>query len=375
MYCDFDKIKKTLKTVNGKSTATIPTFKGDVTYTWYDQHADAVWKGDKLIRGSGCAEIATLCATMTFSDKYGKMTPYEFRHKKQFELIGNMEMPWHPKVCLKVVKNAGLRTEYYNQASLSDCYNKIRTHLITGMPVIAWVWAWPRNSSKWDKKFTDYAHVICLAGITKNDEAVILDSSRNGPLWKASLKDVCNHILPGTWLHGFILVYPDILYRVRKTWRQYDTQKGAFAKLENAQNLVRELYKMGEVYTVYDSSGNPVWPLYRVRKDPDDMETQLGAFVFYANAVRECELHPGYHIVDLWGKVSMTATDNLKVPVVVKIADGVKLYSDPDGRMSVGIFNEGKYTIMEVKEYEGSYYGRLKSDAGWVNMDDVRANI
>lgn len=375
MYCDYAAIKKTLKTVNGKSTAIIPTFKGPVTYTWYDQHASAVYNGDKLLRGSGCAEIATLCAAMTFSDRYGKMTPYEFRHKKQFELLKHMEMPWHPKDCIKAIESAGLRTEYYNTMDLSGCYNKIRTHLTNGMPVLVWVYAWPRDSHNWDKKFTNYAHVICLAGVTKNDEAVILDSSRNGPLWKTSLRDVCNHILPGTWLHGFILVYPDILYRVRKTWRQYDTQKGAFAKLENAQNLVRELYQMGEVYTVYDSNGNPVWPMYRVRKDPDDMETQVGSYVFYANAVRECELHPGYHIVDLWGKVSMTATDNLKTPVVVKINDGAKLYTDPDGKLSHARFEKGKYTIVEVKEYEGSYYGRLKSDAGWVNMDDVRANI
>jgi hypothetical protein len=162
---------------------------------------------------------------------------------------------------------------------------------------------------------------------------------------------------------------------VRKTWRDYTSQKGAFAKFENAQKLVEDLHAMGEIYTIYDPNGNPVWPMYRVRKDPDDYETQLGAFVFYANAVRECELHPGYHIVDLWGDVSMTATDNLKVPVVVKIADGVDLYSDPDGKLSVGKFDKGKYTIMEIKEHEGSYYGRLKSGAGWVNMDDVRANI
>lgn len=375
MYCDYEAVKKTLRTKNGKSTVTLQTCRGATTYTWYDQHADAVWKGDKLIRGSGCAEIATLCATMTFSDIYGQMTPYDFRHKKQQKLLGHMRMPWHPEECVKVIEGAGIRTEYYNRASLSDCYNKILTHLTNGMPVLAWVYAWPRNSSKWDKKFTDYAHVICLAGVTKNDEAVILDSSRNGPLWKTPLLDVCNHILPGNWLHGFILVYPDILYRVRKTWRDYTSQKGAFAKLENAQKLVEELHTMGEIYTIYDPNGNPVWPMYRVRKDPDDFETQLGAFVFYANAVRECELHPGYHIVDLWGDISMTATDSLKVPVVVKIADGVDLYSDSDGKLSVGKFEAGKYTIMEIKEHEGSYYGRLKSGAGWVCMDDVRANI
>lgn len=375
MLCDFNAIKRSLVTINGKSTAVIPSCRGETVYTWYDQHDSHVYNGDTKLRGSGCAEIATLCATMTFSDIYGQMTPYDFRHKKQQKLLGHMRMPWHPEECAKVIEGAGIRTEYYNRMSLSACYNKLYTHLKNGMPVLAWVYAWPRDSTKWDKKFTDYAHVICLAGITKDEEAVILDSSRNGPLWKTPLLDVCNHILPGNWLHGFILVYPDVLYRVRKTWRDYTSQKGAFAKLENAQKLVEELHTMGEIYTIYDTNGNPVWPMYRVRKDPDDFETQLGAFVFYANAVRECELHPGYHIVDLWGGISMTATDNLKTPVVVKIADGVDLYSDPDGKLSVGKFETGKYTIMEIKEHEGTYYGRLKSGAGWVCMDDVRANI
>jgi hypothetical protein len=145
--------------------------------------------------------------------------------------------------------------------------------------------------------------------------------------------------------------------------------------LENAQKLVEELHAMGETYTIYDPNGNPVWPMYRVRKDPDDFETQLGAYVFYANAVRECELHPGYHVVNMWGDITMTATDNLKTPVVVKIDDGVDLYSDPDGKLSVGKFETGKYTIMEIKEHGDTYYGRLKSSAGWVCMDDVRANI
>lgn len=375
MYCDFNEIKKTLKTKGGKSTAVIPTFKGPVSYTWYDQHNSHVYKDDNKLKGSGCAEIATLCATMAFSDIYGLMTPYEFRHKKQQKLIGHMRMPWHPKECVKVIESAGLRTEYYNRTSLSECNNKIVDHLKNGMPVLAWVYAWPRDSDKWDKKFTNYAHVICIVGVTNKWEAVILDSSRNGPLWKTPLIDVCNHILPGDWLHGFILVYPDILYRVRKTWRDYASQKGAFAKLENAQKLVEELHTMGETYTIYDPNGNPIWPMYRVRKDPDDFETQLGAYVFYANAVRECELHPGYHVVSMWGDISMTATDNIKVPVIVKIEDGVDTYADPDGKLSIAKFEKGKYTIMEIKEHDGSYYGRLKSDAGWVNMDDVRANI
>jgi hypothetical protein len=139
MYCNYSLIKDTLKTKNGMSTATVPTFKGDVTYTWYDQHDSHVYKDDNKLKGSGCAEIATLCAALTFSDVYGKVTPYDFRHKKQQKLLGHMRMPWHPTECVKVINSAGIRTEYYNRTSMSDCYNKIYSHLTNGMPVLAWV--------------------------------------------------------------------------------------------------------------------------------------------------------------------------------------------------------------------------------------------
>lgn len=374
MNVDFKSIKRT--TSKGVSTARIPSFNNPSReWVWWDQHSPDIYKDDNKIKGSGCASCATLAIVRAYSHQYGKLSPYEWRHKYQQKMFGHMRMPWHPEECVQVLKSAGLRTEYYNQMGLSQCYDTIKKHLEMGMPVLAWVYAWPRNSKKYDNKYTRYAHTICLAGITKDDKAVILDSSVNGPLWQSDLKDICNHILPGTWLHGFILVHPDSLYRVRKSWSDVTSQVGAYSLLENAKAKVEELHKMGETYTVYDWAGIPVWPLYRVRKDPEDWQTQIGAFVYFKNAASECELHPGYHVVNMWDDVLMTATENLKVPVKVRIAEGVNIYADPDGKLAVAKFDNGIYTIVEIKEQDNVYYGRLKSGAGWVNMDDVRANL
>lgn len=375
MYCDFNAIKKSLKVSKGVCTATIPTFKGDVTYTWFDQHNPDNYKDDKKIDGSGCASCATIATGRTFSQVYGNTTPYSFRRAHQQKMFGHMRMPWTPQECKQVIESFGLRTEYYNKAGQSECYGKIKEQLKNGMPVLAWVYAWPRTSTKKDYRYTAYAHVILLAGITKDDKAIILDSGRHGPLWQSDLTDICNHILPGNWLHGFILVKPYILYRVRRTWSNASSQIGAYSRLENAKDKVEEMHRMGETYTVYDSNGVPVWPMYRVRQVAEDAETQIGAFVYFRNAVAECELHPGYVVTNLWDDVLMTATEDIQVPVKVKIEGGTTIFDGP-GLPSVGeVENDGIYTITEIKEYNDSYYGCLKSGAGWVDMDDVRANL
>lgn len=375
MYCDFNAIKKSLKVSKGVCTATIPTFKGDVTYTWFDQHNPNVYKDDQKIDGSGCASCATIAASRTFSQAYGNTTPYTFRRTYQQKMFEHTRMPWTPQECKQVVESFGLRTEYYNALGQSECYGKIKEHLLRGMPVLVWIWAWSRTSTKKDYRYTGYVHTILLAGLTKDDKAIILDSGRHGPFWQSDLKDICNHILTGNWLHGFILVKPDILYRVRRTWSNVASQIGAYARLENAKAKVEEKHKLGETYTVYDSNGIPVWPMYRVRQVAEDSETQIGAFVYFRNAVAECELHPGYVVTNLWDDVLMTATENIQVPVKVKIEGGTTIFDGP-GLPSVGeVENDGIYTITEIKEYNDSYYGCLKSGAGWVDMDDVRANL
>lgn len=377
---DSNKVKQSKKSSKGVSTVALTTVRGDKTFTWFDQHSPFVCKDDKKIDGSGCATCATIAACLPFINK--DVTPYGFRHNDQLNVLGSMGMPWDCQACVKVVRHFGLRAQYYAQTSYAECQKLIKEHLSSGMPVIAWVWYKDRNGkvNKGSDGYTNYAHVVLLAGITKDDRVIILDSGARGPLRIKPLKHICNYILPGKGLNGFILVYPDILYRVRKSWADVESQVGAYAVLENAKAEVERAHNFGETYTVYDNNGQAVYPYYRVRKDPHDTETQVGSFAWFKNAVAECSLHPGWHVVNIWDEVLMTATDAVEVPVVVKIAEGVDIYDLKDLHSnrksnSIQVNKDGKYTITEITKVNDEYYGRLKSGMGWVCMDDVRANL
>ena len=80
----------------------------------------------------------------------------------------------------------------------------------------------------------------------------------------------------------------DKLYRVRKTWGDAKSQKGAYKDLNNAKKLADSLKSQG--YKVFDWNGKVVYDpnpqkteeddnkWYRVRKSWEDAKTQLGAF-------------------------------------------------------------------------------------------------
>lgn len=359
MFLDANKIKKEMVTSNGAHAVTVQTVVGKRTYTWFSQHDKGVCKNDKLIDGSGCATCATMAVVNTFGSKY-VMAPYDFRHKYQQEIIGGMSMPWSCQQCVKVLEASGLHTDYHHQSNLSTTYSLIRTHLLAGMPVIVWVWYKDVNGNV-TKRYTNYAHVILLAGVTSDDKAIILDSGARGPLRIMDLMDVCRHCLPGNWLNGFILVYPQI-YRVRKTWANAESQIGAYLNLENAKNAVEDARAKGETYTVYNANGVPVWPFYRVRKAWEDATGQIGAYTIYRNAAFAADLN-GLNVYDNWG-ILLHAGSMPELPVVVALNAGTVLYDAPRGDWAGIVENSGKYTIVET----ANSFGKLKSGAGWINL-------
>lgn len=93
------------------------------------------------------------------------------------------------------------------------------------------------------------------------------------------------------------------LYRVRKNWNDSESQIGAFSSLENAKAACQE------GYSVFDSNGKVVYSkveiesskdLYRVRKTWEDSKSQIGAFNSLDNA--KAALKEGYLIFDSNGK-------------------------------------------------------------------------
>ena len=117
--------------------------------------------------------------------------------------------------------------------------------------------------------------------------------------------------------------------------------------------------------------------LYRVRKTWADAKSQKGAYKVLANAKKCADTNPGYSVFDENG-VSVypskaAASDSAAVPFLVKVS-----ISDLNIRKGPGTNYErtkfipvGIYTITEVKSGQGSTagWGRLKSGAGWISLD------
>ena len=133
--------------------------------------------------------------------------------------------------------------------------------------------------------------------------------------------------------------------------------------------------------TDYDAkdSGGEVIRWYRVRKSWADSKTQKGAYKILDNAKKCADQNPGYKVFDADGKVvyePKAAEPAVKVPFLVKVSiSDLNILKGPGtdyGR--VQFCPVGVYTIMEVKAGQGSKagWGRLKSGIGWISLDFVK---
>ena len=116
----------------------------------------------------------------------------------------------------------------------------------------------------------------------------------------------------------------DELYRVRTTWEDSSSQKGAFSNLENAKKLVDD----NPGYSVFDSKGNKVYP------------TSNDSFEPY--------------------KVQVTVSD-------LNIRKGPGTNYDKTGKFT----GKGVFTIVDESSGSGSSsgWGKLKSGEGWISLD------
>ena len=133
--------------------------------------------------------------------------------------------------------------------------------------------------------------------------------------------------------------------------------------------------------TQYDAkdSGGEVIRWYRVRKSWTDAKSQKGAYKILDNAKKCADQNQGYKVFDTDGKVvyePKAAEPAVKVPFLVKVS-----ISDLNIRKGPGTDYDrvqfipiGVYTIMEVRTGKGSSagWGRLKSGIGWISLDFVR---
>lgn len=104
---------------------------------------------------------------------------------------------------------------------------------------------------------------------------------------------------------------------------------------------------------------------YRVRKNWNDPNSQVGAFRILEYAKKACP--DGYKVFDSGGNVVFDPAGNVFKPYLVKItADtlNVRAGAGVSYKINTTVKNGGVYTIVEEK----NGWGKLKSGAGWISL-------
>lgn len=115
--------------------------------------------------------------------------------------------------------------------------------------------------------------------------------------------------------------------------------------------------------------------LYRVRKTWNDAQSQKGAFYDLSNAKKCADQNNGYSVFDENGKAvytSKAANSTSSFKVQISISD-LNIRKGPGTNYATtGKFTgKGVFTIVETKQGTGSAkgWGKLKSGAGWIALD------
>jgi flagellum-specific peptidoglycan hydrolase FlgJ len=121
-----------------------------------------------------------------------------------------------------------------------------------------------------------------------------------------------------------------------------------------------------------------VW--YRVRLSWADKKSQKGAYHVLENAKKCADKNPGYSVYDEAGNVIYTSVsepkkEEVKLPYLVKVSiKDLNIRTGPGTNYNRTKFIPvGVYTIVEEADGKGaSKWGKLKSGAGWISLDYVK---
>lgn len=125
-------------------------------------------------------------------------------------------------------------------------------------------------------------------------------------------------------------------------------------------------------------TGTTTSQMYRVRKSWSDSKSQKGAYKMLSNAKKCADANPGYSVFDGNGANIYTPNTTVfvdtDVPFTVKVSiSDLNIRKGPSTNYAkTGKFTgKGVFTIVEIKSGKGSTvgWGRLKSGAGWISLD------
>lgn len=115
----------------------------------------------------------------------------------------------------------------------------------------------------------------------------------------------------------------------------------------------------------------PTEDLYRVRLTWDDKDSQKGAFKDYDNAKKCADANPGYSVFNSKGECLYTSPKKEKFKVRVTINDLNIRAGAGTNYPVVGVTGKGVFTIVETSPGQGSVkgWGKLLSGKGWISLD------
>ena len=120
-----------------------------------------------------------------------------------------------------------------------------------------------------------------------------------------------------------------------------------------------------------------VW--YRVRSSWSDSKSQKGAYHVLENAKKCADKYPGYSVYDEAGNAIYTSAvekkEEVKLPYLVKVSiKDLNIRTGPGTNYKRTKFiTVGVYTIVEEADGKGATkWGKLKSGAGWISLDFVK---
>ena len=159
------------------------------------------------------------------------------------------------------------------------------------------------------------------------------------------------------------------MYRVRKTWTDSKSQKGAFRVLDNAKKCADE----NPGYSVFNEAGVAIYPkvetpaepetqLYRVRKTWADASSQKGAFNVLQNAKNCADDNPGYYVFDESGKAIYPTSAPAPEPEPTPAPTG-NPYKEPTSNVKKGSKGDG------VRWVQWQLNNVVKYDCGNVDGD------